>query len=114
LQATQADELQGVLNEVATECVSLASRRKPARRVGGHMAHGTVSAHGIREAIRLAAGEPELVVVDARVLRLLMGDLAQLIILGPAGAGGMVKDFSRPGEEVFVWDDDQLCHDGDL
>jgi len=66
----------------------------------------------VREAVRIAVGTPELVVVDARVLRLLMGDLANLIILGQAhdGKPGMMADRGQEHvDEIFVWDRDSLC-----
>ncbi len=69
------------------------------------MTRRNVSENVIRNAmddVRLLAGEPELVVVDARVLRLLMGDLASLIILRRLGAP------RRPiaaDPEQYVWDE---------
>jgi len=66
----------------------------------------------VREAVRIAVGSPELVVVDARVLRLLMGDLANLIILGSAHdrKPGMLADRGQQFiDELFVWDQDDLC-----
>jgi len=56
-------------------------------------------------------GDPELVVVDARTLRLLAGDLADLIILQEADAFCEMKQprpVFREGllRERFVWDDD--------
>lgn len=64
-------------------------------------------------ALQLLTGDPELVVVDARVLRLLMGDLAPLIILGPvpgiAGLEAALADremFSDDGP--FAWDGDEF------
>ena len=56
--------------------------------------------------LELLRGEPELVIVDARVLRLLMGPLAKLIILETVEMGpGQLAI----GEERFVWDDDPVC-----
>jgi len=76
------------------------------------MANGLgTNEQSVREAVRIAIGTPDLVIVDARVLRLLMGDLAGLIILGPAEQGGAratFRDFEDP-EELFVWDEDSLC-----
>lgn len=57
--------------------------------------------------LRLAAGEPELVIVDARVLRLLMPGLSQLIILGPVDPQKAAAVFVD--EFLFVWDEDDLC-----
>ncbi|MEE8606273.1 MAG: hypothetical protein V3S55_01610 [Nitrospiraceae bacterium] len=57
--------------------------------------------------IELLTGQPELVIVDARVLRLLMGDLAPLIILKqftPEQLGLQIVS-----DERFVWDDDPVC-----
>ena len=79
------------------------------------MANGLgTNEQSVREALRIAVGEPELVVVDARVLRLLMGDLAQLIILAPAPMRTVRTLFGQQrflavGEEPFVWDEDLLC-----
>lgn len=58
-----------------------------------------------RALLELASGEPELVVVDARVLRLVFGPLAQLIILRPVGGRSFPADEDGP----FIWDDDDLC-----
>lgn len=68
-------------------------------------------------ALELATGEPELVVVDARALRLIMGPLGQLLILrplqqgGPRGRGGLPFGGSDhdPDVEGYVWDEDDLC-----
>ncbi len=73
--------------------------------------HG-INPSGIEAAIRLLTGEPELVIVDARVIRLLMGDLANLIILGTnrellahdPGLRGVTVD-----EEAYVWDRRSPC-----
>jgi len=69
------------------------------------------SPESVREAIRLAAGEPELVIVDARVLRLLMGPLSELIILKRFATSGQFGRFENVGaeDERFVWDDQELC-----
>lgn len=67
------------------------------------MARRPLNQATIEGALELVSGAPELVVVDARVLRLLMGDLASLIILRRLGAP------SRPipaGGEPYVWDED--------
>ncbi len=63
----------------------------------------------IEAAIRLLTGKPELVVVDARVLRILMGDLAGLIILGDAMRFQPVGPQLPPGEERFAWEDEPPC-----
>jgi len=65
----------------------------------------------LQAAIRLLVGEPELVIVDARVLRLLMGSLSELIILrrfATSGQFGMFENVGGP-DERFVWDQDDLC-----
>jgi len=62
-----------------------------------------------RALLQLAAGTPELVVVDARVLRVLMGDLAYLIILGPALGQRPPGASYDPDEDGYVWDSDDLC-----
>jgi len=56
--------------------------------------------------LEIGFGEPELVIVDARILRLLMGGLAPLIILSDVEIG---KRSLAIGEERFVWDDDPVC-----
>ena len=66
----------------------------------------------ITEAIRILTGDPELVVVDFRVLRLLMGDLAGLIVLGEVtdpdfhGLGPQISDSEQ---QSFAWDDESPC-----
>lgn len=60
----------------------------------------------MRAALELADGEPELVVVDARALRLIMGPLGQLLILRPLAQG---RAPLPPGEEPYAWDSDDLC-----
>lgn len=67
-------------------------------------------------ALELATGEPELVVVDARALRLIMGPLGQLLILRPLHQGGPRRgglpfrgSDHDPDVEGYVWDDDELC-----
>ena len=67
----------------------------------------------LARAILSLAGEPELVIVDARTLRLLMGDLAALIILKKFELG---PGHLAVGEEKFVWDEPEpgkttLCPD---
>ncbi len=59
----------------------------------------------------LLAGEPQLVIVDARVLQLLMGDLANLIILGEAGSlpGGTTAIGHL--DEPYFWDDINPCEE---
>ena len=60
----------------------------------------------VSQAIRLAAGKPDLVIVDRRVLQLLMGDLAALIVLGdvadeiPGATLRSLEDF----DEKYIWD----------
>ena len=73
----------------------------------------------LTEAIRLLTGDPELVIVDFRVLRLLMGDLAGLIVLdrvsdpdfhGLSGfTNAVLADFERSEDESFAWDNESPC-----
>ena len=70
----------------------------------------------ITEAIRLLTGDPELVIVDFRVLRLLMGDLAGLIVLDRVsdpefhGLNAALADFERSEtDEPLAWDDESPC-----
>ena len=68
----------------------------------------------ITEAIRILTGDPELVIVDFRVLRLLMGDLAGLIVLDrvsdPEFHGlGPQKSAAASVDESFAWDDESPC-----
>jgi len=66
----------------------------------------------ITEAIRLLTGDPELVIVDFRVLRLLMGDLAGLIVLDTVSDPdfhGLGPQISDSGQESFAWDDESPC-----
>jgi len=67
-------------------------------------------------AIRLLTGDPELVIVDFRVLRLIMGDLAGLIVLDSVsdpefhGLTVPVPGFDRSEpDESFAWDDESPC-----
>lgn len=84
----------------------------PGGRPGGVCAavNGFLSRDDLLEKLQapleLPGGEPELVIVDARTLRLLMGDLAQLIILQTVevGAGHLAI-----GEERFAWDELPDC-----
>ncbi|MEN8176311.1 MAG: hypothetical protein ABFS23_11140 [Pseudomonadota bacterium] len=55
---------------------------------------------------QLEPGKEELVIVDARTLRLLLGDLAQLVILKPLEIG---PAHLRIGDEEFIWDHDEPC-----
>lgn len=65
-----------------------------------------LDAEKLNEAIlALATGEPELVMVDARVLRVLLGPLADLILMAPVNPALSLP----PDEEPFVWDDDDPC-----
>jgi len=66
-------------------------------------------------ALQDVSGPAELVIVDARTLRLLMAGLEPLIILARfdemscqrlIGTGQLKPAFP---EEKFVWDDDPLC-----
>lgn len=59
-----------------------------------------------RALVELASGEPEWVLVDRRVLRVLMGPLADLIVQMPTGLAGPEYD---PDEDGYIWDDDPLC-----
>lgn len=74
--------------------------------MGPALSHGEGAAPDLedfnRALLELAGGEPELVIVDARVLRLLMPGLANLLILKRVemGAGRLAI-----GEEVFAWDE---------
>ena len=66
----------------------------------------------ITEAIRILTGDPELVIVDFRVLRLLMGDLAGLIVLDRVSDPefhGLAPQRGGPGQESFAWDDESPC-----
>ena len=66
-----------------------------------------VTSNELSAALQILAGDPELVIVDARVLRLLMGDLAELIIL--EAATGPIRWSQLPeDEEAFVWDEDSF------
>ncbi len=63
----------------------------------------------LARAVLSLGGEPELVIVDARTLRLLMGDLAPLIIL---------REFTQEQlgltvgiEQPFAWDQPLPCPD---
>lgn len=75
------------------------------------------SPEDVRAAIAILRGPPELVVVDERVLRLLMGRLADLIIL--RDVGDPIR-FARDPDQLpllmggdddgpYVWDDDDPC-----
>jgi hypothetical protein len=62
-----------------------------------------------RALLELATGEPELVLVDKRVLRVLLGPLVDLIVMTPtnygtAGFRGRAP-LLPPGEEPYVWDE---------
>jgi len=79
-------------------------------RIGSLMDHGQIRTEDIAAALSLAVGDPELVIVDARVLRLLMPGLSSLIILGPAP--GEMRSFAHPfddEEDVYVWDRRSPC-----
>jgi len=67
----------------------------------------------ISQALRLAAGQPDLVVVDRRVLELLMPGLSGLIVLGPAQGREPHALESREVQEThYVWDHDSFpCKD---
>ncbi len=56
--------------------------------------------------LRIGHGDPELVIVDARILRLLMPGIAELLILEKFEVG---PGHLAIGEERFAWDDDPLC-----
>lgn len=95
----------------------MAGRRIPGRRVGGLLAHD-ITIPDINAALELARGEPQLVAVDARVLRLLMGELASLIMRGtctsvdPRFGQGPVGGFRSAlhGDlDAFIWDRDSPC-----
>jgi len=72
------------------------------------MANGQINPTGIEAAIRLLTGQPELVLVDARVLRLLMGDLADLIILDRANSL-LDRLAVTTDDEPYVWDRRSPC-----
>jgi hypothetical protein len=55
-----------------------------------------------RALLELATGEPELVLVDKRVLRVLLGPLVDLIVMTPTNYG---TPLLPPGEEPYVWDE---------
>ncbi len=63
----------------------------------------------VSEAIRLLTGEPELVVVDFRVLRLLMGELAHLIVLERVSSRQMDRLETDSDQGSFAWDDESPC-----
>jgi len=75
-------------------------------RVRDHVSLVSPQLQELPPELELLRGEPELVIVDARVLRLLMGPLARLIILKTVEMGPGVLAI---GEERFVWDDDEIC-----
>lgn len=66
-----------------------------------------------RAILSAARSEPELVIVDAQVLRILMGDLARLLILdtfeGACKKIGLTDGALLEGEPPYVWDSDPLC-----
>jgi len=96
--------------------VALARPRSVSRRclgVGGGAALVTLSE--VQCAVQDVTGDPELVIVDRRTLRLLMAGLEPLIILAQfdemscrrlIGTGQLQPALP---EEKFVWDDDPLC-----
>lgn len=63
----------------------------------------------VRGAIELLTGKPDLVVVDFRVLKLLMGDLAHLIVLESVSSRQMDRLETDPAQETFAWDDESPC-----
>ena len=82
------------------------------RQVSGEVHVQVTDRLSITEAIRILTGDPELVIVDFRVLRLLMGDLAGLIVLErltDPEFHGFVTGAREPGEEPFAWDDESPC-----
>jgi hypothetical protein len=54
--------------------------------------------------LELARGEPDLVLVDRRVLNLLLGPLTDLIVKVPFDV--RIRSQLNDG---YVWDDDELC-----
>lgn len=65
----------------------------------------------IQAAIELLTGKPDLVVVDFRVLRLLMGDLAHLIVLETfdEAKSDRMAEQRAAFEDSFAWDDEPPC-----
>lgn len=81
------------------------------------MAHA-VSMTDINSALAIVVGDPELVAVDARVMRLLLGDLAPLVFLGsctsvdPRFGHGPVGGFRSAldlDDGPYIWDRDSPC-----
>ena len=71
-----------------------------------------------RALLELASGEPDWVMVDRRVLRLLLGPLTDLIVQVPVQDPGplarsvlrtMTRPDHDPDRDGFVWDEDELC-----
>lgn len=72
-----------------------------------------------RALLELAGGQPEWVLVDRRVLQVLLGPLADLLVQIPyggplTGAGPrytgprVVRDYD-PDQDGYAWDQDPLC-----
>lgn len=62
-----------------------------------------------RALLELAAGEPDWVVVDRRVLNLLLGPLADLLVQMPYRSGPLPGSDYDPDDDGYVWDLDDLC-----
>ena len=60
----------------------------------------------IEGALELLTGPPQLVVVDRRILDLIMGDLAPLIILRDLGND---RRMGPALAEMYIWDEDEPC-----
>lgn len=74
------------------------------------MDHDALKVHDIKAAVRIAVGDPEPVLVDRRVLRLILGDLAELIILDRRSQLASSQMRIDPDQEHFVWDEDSPCN----
>lgn len=87
-----------------------------ASTMGDPRVNGWIPPGSVEDAILQAArSSPELVIVDAQVLRILMGDLARLLILDTFdhACRGIAPDSvaALEGEPPYVWDSDDLCRE---
>lgn len=62
-----------------------------------------------RALLELAAGDPELVLVDRRVLNVLLGPLADLVVMMPYRSGPLGGSSYDPDDDGYVWDHDDIC-----
>ena len=82
------------------------------RQMSGQMRMPITDPLTITGAIRFLTGDPELVIVDFRVLKLLLGDLAGLIVLDRVSDPdfhGLGPQFGDPEQDSFAWDDESPC-----